>query len=202
MTTRTGILGGSFNPPHLGHLMMALDALELRGLDRVLFIPAAVPPHKTNHNGMVSAEHRLAMTRLAVEGEARFEVCDDEVRRGGISYTVDTVRRLKAARPDEQLFLIIGGDTLRELPTWREIGGILSLCEVITVARPGFDRDQMQPALPPPWPATLLAGVVEGHPMDISSTDVRERILRGRSVRYLVPQAVGAYIAGQKLYQA
>ena len=202
MGEQIGILGGSFNPPHLGHLMMAMDALELARLDRVLFVPAATPPHKSNHNGMISAEHRLAMTKLAIADEPRFEVCDDEIRRGGISYTVETLRRLKSSRPDDELFLIIGGDTLRELPTWREIGAILDLCRVVTIARPGVNKIQMQPALPAPWPEKLMADVIAGHQMDVSSTDIRERIIRGRSIRYLVPDAVAAYIAAWKLFQA
>ncbi len=202
MGAKTGILGGSFNPPHLGHLMMAADALELRRLDRVLFVPAATPPHKSRHDGMAAAEHRLAMTRLAIADEPRFEICDDEIRRGGISYTVETLRRLRAARPGDEFFLIIGGDTLRELPTWREIDAILGMCGVITIARPGFNKVMMQPALPPPWPEKLLAGVVTGHPMDISSTDIRARISRGQTIRNLVPEAVAGYIAAQKLYQA
>lgn len=202
MGMKTGILGGSFNPPHLGHLMMALDALEQRGLDRVLFVPAAVPPHKTRHDAMAPAADRLAMTRLAVADEPRFQVCDEEIRRGGLSYTVDTLRRLRAAWPDDSLHLIIGGDTLRELPSWREIDAILGLCAIITIARPGFNRVQMQPALPEPWPGRLLDGVVTGHPMDVSSTDIRERISQGRSIRYLVPGAVASYIAAQKLYAA
>ena len=202
MGEQIGILGGSFNPPHLGHLMMAMDALELARLDRVLFVPAATPPHKSNHNGMISAEHRLAMTKLAIADEPRFEVCDDEIRRGGISYTVETLRRLKSSRPDDELFLIIGGDTLRELPTWREIGAILDLCRVVTIARPGVNKIQMQPAQPAPWPEKLMADVIAGHQMDVSSTDIRERIIRGRSIRYLVPDAVAAYIAAWKLFQA
>ena len=202
MGSRIGILGGSFNPPHFGHLTMALDALEARGLDRVLFVPAATPPHKTNHERMISGEHRLAMTRLAVADEPRFEVCDDEIRRGGISYTVETLRRLKASRPDDEFFLIIGGDTLRELPTWREIDAILQLCTVVTMARPGFNKLQMSPALPDPWPEKLMANVVTGHAMDISATDLRARILCGRNIRFLVPAPVADYIAAKKLYQA
>ncbi len=199
---KIGVLGGSFNPPHLGHLMMAHDALDQGNLDRVLFVPAATPPHKANHDGMISAEHRLSMTRLAIEGESRFEVCDDEIRRGGISFTVDTLRRLKAARPGDELALIIGGDTLKELPTWREIDAILNLCRVITVARPGFNKVQMSPALGPPWPEKLPAGVITGHLMDISSTDIRARVFQHRSIRFLVPDAVERYIAANKLYQA
>lgn len=202
MGNRIGILGGSFNPPHLGHLMMARDALEQGGLDRVFFIPAATPPHKTNHNGMISAEHRLAMTKLAIAYESRFELCDDEIRRGGISYTVDTLHRLKAARPGDELALIIGGDTLRDLPTWREITTILELCRVITIARPGVDRATMMPSLPAPWPERLMAGVIVGRLMDISSTDIRERVSSGRSIRFLVPDGVEGYIAANKLYQA
>lgn len=202
MAEKIGILGGSFNPPHLGHLGMARTALEVRGLDRVLFIPAAVPPHKTNHGAMASAEQRLAMTRLAVEGEARFEICDDEIRRGGISYTVDTLRRLHAAHPGAAFFLIVGADTLRELPTWRAIETILGLCTVLTIARPNYESAAMRPVLPAPWPEKLLSNVVVGKPLDISSSDVRARISRGESIAHLVPAAVARYIAAEKIYKA
>lgn len=202
MGEKIGILGGSFNPPHLGHLTMAHTALEARGLDRVLFVPAAIPPHKTNHGAMASAEQRLEMTRLAIEGEPRFEVCDDEIRRGGISYTVDTLRRLLAALPAAELFLIVGADTLRELPTWRNIETILGLCTVISIARPGYDAAAMRPVLPAPWPEKLLANVIVGKPQDISSSDIRARLSRGEPIAHLVPAAVARYVAAQKKYPA
>lgn len=200
MGERIGILGGTFNPPHLGHLVMALDALEAAGLDRVLFVPAAVPPHKVHLADIASAADRLEMTRLAVAAEPRFQVSDHEIRRGGISFTVDTVRALKAEHPGAELHLIIGGDTLRELPSWKSIDDILGLCRIVTVARPGFDRERMRPVLGGQWPDRLLAGVVAGHQVDISSTDLRARVAHGRTIRFLVPDAVAGYIAARKLY--
>ena len=201
MGEKIGILGGTFNPPHLGHLVMAMDAMEEARLDRVVFVPAARPPHKLHLADIAPADDRLAMTRLAVTDEPRFSVSDVELRRGGPSYTVDTLRALAGELPGAELCLIIGGDTLRELPSWRAVEEILGLCRVITVARPGFDRERMRPALPGDWPERLLAGVVAGHGLDISSTDIRLRVASGRCIRFLVPDAVAAYIAQRNLYR-
>ncbi len=203
MRERIGIFGGSFNPVHLGHLVMAQDALEHAGLHRVLWVPAAMPPHKPSM-ALAPAAHRLAMLRLAVEADRRFEVCADEVERGGISYTVDTVRRLRDRLPDAELHLIIGGDTLRELHTWRAIEEVLSLCRVITVARPGASLATLETAqlrLPEPWPARLLANVVMGHLVEISSSDIRSRLARGQGIRYLVPDSVAAYSEAHSLFR-
>lgn len=201
MQGRIGILGGSFNPPHLGHLTMALDALEQGGLERIVFVPAAMPPHKTHRGDMASAADRLEMTRLATAGEPRFEVSDHEIRRGGLSFTVDTLRAMKELHPGAELSLIVGGDTLRELPSWREIDQILLLCRILTVVRPGYDRERMKPHLPGDWPERLLENVVAGHAMDISSTDIRSRVVRDLSIRYLVPAAVAEYIARWNIYK-
>lgn len=204
MAERIGIFGGSFNPVHTGHLVLAQDALDQFGLMRVLWMPAANPPHKPAQ-ALVPAADRLEMLRLAVQGDDRFEVSDDEIRRGGVSYTVDTVQRLRERWPDADLHLIIGGDSLRELHTWKDITTILALCEVVTVARPGFGADSIDPALlrlPDPWPQRLLARVVTGHLVEISSSDIRQRISRGQSIRYLVPEAVERYIRSRRLYSA
>ena len=201
MSRKTGILGGSFNPPHLGHLTMALDVLERHGLDRVVFIPAATPPHKMNQC-LADAENRMAMVRLAIADEPRFEVSDEEIRRGGVSYTVDTLRHFRDANPGDELFLIIGGDTLRELHTWKDTTEILAMARVITVFRPGVDAATLRPSLPEPWPERLMADVMTGHPLGISSTDIRRRVSGGLSIRYLVPQAVERYIREKKLYHS
>ncbi len=202
MAERLGIFGGSFNPVHTGHLVMAQDAIDHFGLHKVLWIPAAQPPHKTS---LAPAEDRLEMLRLAVQGDARYEVSDEEVARGGVSFTVDTVERLRARRPEAELHLVIGGDTLRELHTWKDIGRLLTLCRVVTVARPGFSADSIDPALlrlPDPWPRTLLANVITGHLVEISASDIRQRISRRQSIRYLVPESVERYIRERGLYSA
>jgi nicotinate-nucleotide adenylyltransferase len=202
MRQRIGILGGTFNPVHLGHLVMAQDALEHVGLDRVLFIPASTPPHKIGAN-VVPADHRLTMLRLAVEGDDRFDVSEEEIRRQGVSYTIDTVCRLQELNPDATLHFIIGSDTLRELHTWKDIDRLLDCCEFVTVARPGFPVNSITRELTnlkDPWPARLAASVVIGHPVEISSTDIRNACARGRSIRYLVPAAVERYIRDTGLY--
>ncbi len=202
MKERIGIFGGSFNPVHLGHLVAAQDALEHMGLARVIFLPAAQPPHK-HGIPLAPAADRLAMIRLAIAGDARFEVSDDELNRGGVSYTVDTLRRFRERLPDAQLYFLIGGDSLLELHTWREIEQVLQLAEIVTVGRPGVALDRLNAStlrLPDPWPARLAANLVAGHRIDISSTDIRNRISKHQTIRYLVPDAVERYILDQKLY--
>lgn len=202
MAERIGILGGSFNPVHTGHLVLAQDALDHFGLNRVVWVPAAQPPHKPSLV-LAPARDRLEMLRLAVQGDPRFEVSEDELLRGGVSYTVDTVRRLQSQRPGADLHLIIGGDTLRELHTWKDIPTLLTLCRVVTVARPGFAADRVDPAqlrLPDPWPKTLLAQVITGHLIEISASDIRQRVQRKQSIRYLVPDAVERYIHERRLF--
>ncbi len=204
MAERIGILGGSFNPVHTGHLVMAQDALDHFGLQRVIWMPAAQPPHKPSPL-LAPAADRLEMLRLAVQGDARFEVSDDEIQRGGVSYTVDTVRRLREQRPEAEIHLIIGGDTLWELHTWKDIATVRSLCQVVTVARPGSAAERRNPDqlnLPEPWPRTLMANVVTGHLVEISSSDIRQRVSRGQSIRYLVPDAVERYIHSRHLFTA
>lgn len=202
MSERIGIFGGSFNPVHLGHLVMAQDALEHMGLHRVIFVPAAHPPHKPGA-AMAGAADRLEMLKIALSGHPRFEVSDEEIARGGVSYTVDTLRRLREKWPDASLYFIIGGDTIRELHTWRDIDQVLRLAEVVTVGRPGIPLDNLTSEnlrLPDPWPARLAANVVGGHLVEISSSDIRSRLARGRSIRYLVPEGVERYISSHRLY--
>lgn len=204
MAQRIGIFGGSFNPVHTGHLVMAQDALDRVGLHKVVFVPAAQPPHKSAQI-LAPAKDRVEMLRLAVQGDPRFEVSEVELNRGGVSYTVDTVRCLRAQWPEAELHLIIGGDTLHELHTWKDVAVLLSLCTVVTVARPGFAAGDADPALlrlPEPWPRKLLAGVVAGHLVEISASDIRHRLSRGLSIRYLVPDEVARYIDQHRLYSA
>ena len=203
MAERIGILGGSFNPVHTGHLILAQDALEQFGLSRVVFVPAAQPPHKPSLQ-LAPAADRMAMLRLALGDDARLAVSEDEIQRGGVSFTVDTLRRLREQLPDAALFFIIGGDTLRELHTWKDIYAVLELATIITVARPGFSVDGLDEEalrLRDPWPRRLAANVATGHLVEISATDIRNRVSRGLSIRYLVPQSVAGYIAAHGLYR-
>ena len=199
MPRAIGLLGGTFNPVHEGHLSIAREALSLFALDAVWFIPCAVPPHKPAHN-LASNEDRLAMLRLALAGEPRFDALPIEFDRPGKSYTVDTVRALQALHPGDGFVFIIGADTLPELHTWHQPLELLSLVRIVTLARPGFvpDADVLQ--LPPPWPARLLADLRTGDPLDVSSRDVRAKIAAGQTLS-LVPEPVQRYIQEHNLYR-
>jgi nicotinate-nucleotide adenylyltransferase len=198
---KIGILGGTFNPIHLGHLLIAQDAMEQFGLDRVKFIPSATPPHK-KYEGNATAAQRLAMVRLAIRGNARFEVDDIELRRSGTSYSVDTLTSLRRRDPQAQFYFIIGADSLRELHRWREVERLVRLCTFVTVARPGFAlRRVVDPKLDAATRRRLRQHVLRGHACDIASRDIRARVARGESIRYLVPDAVLQYINRHKLYR-
>ncbi len=202
MQKAIGVLGGTFNPVHNGHLILAQDALEHFGLSRVLFIPCAGPPHKAPDN-LASAEARLAMTARAIEGDERFELSRLEIDRGGTSYAIDTVRALCGLYPESRICFIIGADTLPELHTWKDIGELLDRCEFLTVARPGFAAEDLAARLKLPESRTeqLLKRIVVGHQVDISSSDIRRRVAQGRSIRYLVPRSVEMYIEMSALYR-
>lgn len=199
---RIGLLGGTFNPVHLGHLIAAQHAFEAFDLTRVLMIPCAMPPHKSAVS-LLSGRHRQRMLELAVADDPRFAVNDIELRRGGTSYAVDTVRELAWSEPGADLFFIIGSDTLRELHMWRDIYTLLRLCTFVTIGRPGAALDAMGPGelkLDPPWPDRLLQNAVCGRQVDISSSDIRHRAAEGLSIRYLVPGPVERYVLEHRLY--
>lgn len=201
---KIGLMGGTFNPVHLAHLVAARDALELFRLDQVWFIPCASPPHK-GHGALAPAADRLAMLRRAIRGESWASVCDIELRRGGLSYTVDTLRELKEKHPGADFQFILGTDSLVELHQWREIGTLLTLCPFISIGRPGWSPADVERGgirLPPPWPERLMTNVRTGHMIGISSTEIRKRASRGLSLRYLVPDAVALYIEKKALYRA
>jgi len=202
-TPRMGVLGGTFNPVHLGHLIIAQDALEHFELSKVVLVPCAQPPHKSATH-LAPARHRLAMLETAIEGDLRLEVSDIEIQRGGTSYTVETMRHMAAAHPGVELYFIIGSDSLPELPLWREIDSLLSLCRVVTIARHGVDFEALQTMdlkLKDPWPARLRADIRMGHLVNVSSSDVRYRVAEGMGIRYLVPPGVEMYIAEHSLYR-
>jgi nicotinate-nucleotide adenylyltransferase len=185
---RLGIFGGTFDPPHTGHLVVAQEVHFRLGLDRVLWVPAAVPPHKRDHR-ITPGAVRLEMVRAAIAGDDRFEASDLELRRGGVSYTVDTLRELRQARPDDELFLIVGADQLTELDSWREPGEIRRLAKLVAFGREGEDPGEVAGVKVVPVPR-----------MDVSSTEVRRRIGAGEPVRYLVPAAVEAVVREARLY--
>ena len=199
---RIGILGGTFNPIHIGHLMLAQSALEAFDLSKVLFVPCAQPPHK-EAAALAGASHRLAMVEAAIEGDLRFEASDIEIERGGVSYAIDTVRQLHQIYPAADLLFLIGSDTLPELHLWKDVYNLLRLCRFITVGRPGrgtgpFRTEDLH--LDPPWPEKLLQDVSALRLVDVSSSDIRYRMAEGMSIRYLTPLAVEMYIAEHHLY--
>jgi nicotinate-nucleotide adenylyltransferase len=194
---RTGILGGTFDPIHEGHLAAARVAMDCAQLDRVMFIPGALPPHRGP--AVADADQRLEMSRLAAAGEPGFEVSDIEIRRGGKSFTADTVRELKRLYPDDDLFLILGWDAARLFRSWHEPDVIRRLATVVVVRRPGT---------PPPDAKLLQAAGLDpartilcmGHTPDISGSALREAIALGKPVSESLRPAVERYVAEQKLY--
>ena len=198
---RIGILGGTFNPIHLGHLLTAQDALEQLGLERVIFIPSATPPHKVVDK-LATGRDRLRMIKLAIRGNDQFEVDDIEIKRGGKSYTVDTLMALRQRHPRADLYFIIGADSLQELHLWREVARLVTLCTFVTVPRPGFKPEPViDPRLDAATRRRLRQHVLHGHACDIASRDIRARVSGGRSMRYLVPDAVRFYIEKNRLYR-
>ena len=194
-----GILGGTFNPVHNGHLGIARDALRLFDLAAVWFIPCAIPPHKSA-DGLAANADRLAMLKLAIQDEPRFAVLPIEFERPGTSYTLDTLRALQARHPQTEFVFIIGADTLHELHTWHQPLELLATVRIVTLARPGFTPDPATLHLPPPWPETLLADVRTGQLHDVASRDIRAQLAAGQPVS-LVPDSVIHYIQEHNLYR-
>jgi nicotinate-nucleotide adenylyltransferase len=192
---KLGILGGSFNPIHLGHLVLAETAREALGLDRVIFIPAKLPPHK-RAAALADGADRLAMVRLAIAGNPALAVSDIELRRPGISYSVATVRALrKKLGAGAPIYFLIGMDTVAELPTWREIARLARLCRFVPLSRPGHGRPNaaaLERAVGRLRARALLQRALAMPPIGISSSEIRRRVADGRTIRYLVPDAVAA----------
>lgn len=186
---KLGLFGGTFDPPHVGHFLAAVDAADGLELDRVVWAPAAMQPLKA---GLAAADaaHRLEMTRLAVAGDPRFSVEALEVERGGLSFTIDTLRTLRERHPDVALFLLLGADAAASLPKWREPEAIRALAEIVVLTRGGDGP------VPSAGMRTLLTRRV-----DVSATEIRERVRLGRSIRGFVPDAVEEYITAHGLYR-
>lgn len=200
---KIGILGGSFNPVHIAHLVLAERAREALGLDRVLFVPARLPPHK-DPAGLAGAEQRLEMVRLAIAGNPAFALSDVELRRAGISFTIDTIEALRRRYSRAELYFLIGMDTVSELPTWREIGRLARLCRFVPLSRPGAppaSTRALAKRIGAAEARAIVARAVAMPLLDISASDIRARIARGRTVRYLLPAAVESYIRTHRLYR-
>jgi nicotinate-nucleotide adenylyltransferase len=196
---RIGILGGTFNPPHLGHLVCAQEAYIQLELERVILIPAREPPHKPVEDEP-GPEHRLELCRLAVDGDPRFDVSEIELNRDGPSYTVDTLSLLHSSAPDTDLYLILGGDIAAGLPDWHEPQRVLSLSTLAVAKRLGTPKERVEQSL-----ARLRGGrrtrFFRMPRIGVSSTFIRERVRTGQPIRYLVPDPVAAYIADKGLYR-
>ena len=198
---RVGLLGGTFNPPHIGHLVCAQEAWAQLGLDRVLLVPVHSPPHKDTDRDP-GVEHRVALCEAAVAGDERLEVSRVEADLAGRSYTVDTLNRLYEARPEDQLTFIVGGDMAASLPEWREPRAILDFCTLGVAARYGVGREQILERLDRELPGAADRLQFFDMPrIDVSSTLVRRRVAAGQPVRYLVPDPVAAYIEREGLYR-
>ena len=194
---RIGVFGGSFDPVHIGHLLAAECCREQAGLDRVLFVPAATQPHK-QHRQLASGQHRMEMLALAT----------GELDRGGVSYTVDTLERLKARHPGDELLLILGPDAFLGLPTWREPKRILELAGIVAVERESLDdfsgavsRAALEPLLGRDRLDRMIAERVRLPAIGIRASDLRAAVAAGKSIRYRTPRAVEQYITAQGLYR-
>jgi nicotinate-nucleotide adenylyltransferase len=195
---RLGLLGGTFNPPHLAHLVCAQEAYVGLELDRVLFVPVYEPPHK-EVEAEPGVEHRIALCQAAVGDDPRFEVSRIEADVPGRSYTVDTLRRLHESSPEDELTFIVGGDMAHALPTWHEPEAVLALATLGVAEREGVRRNDIAERL------SGLAGAdrirfFDMPRLDISSSMIRRRVAHGHPIRYLVSDAVASYIASQGLY--
>ncbi|HEY8394851.1 MAG TPA: nicotinate-nucleotide adenylyltransferase [Thermaerobacter sp.] len=199
---RLGVLGGTFDPIHIGHLVAAEAARTRFRLDRVLFVPAGQPPHK-DPSAVAAAEHRYRMTVLATAGNPYFYTTRLELERSGPSYTIDTIRQLAAMARPASLFFIAGADAVVTLPSWRGGTALLDECELIVVTRPGFSRRALEEflnGLPAERRRRVHLLAIPG--IDISSTELRERVATGQSIRYLVPASVEDYVYKYGLYGA
>lgn len=187
---KIGLLGGTFDPPHYGHLIIANEVLMQCGLDEIWFIPAYVPPHKQKMK-VTSVNHRLNMVKLAIESHPKFRLCTVEIDRKGPSYTYDTVKSLQAMHPDVTFYFIIGADMVQDLPNWKNIDKLIEMITFIGVNRPGFQleskfRDKIK--------------FVEIPLIPVSSTFLRERFQRKQSTRYYLPENVRRYIEENRVY--
>ena len=217
MTQRIGILGGTFNPVHLGHLAAAEEVRVRLKLDRVLFIPAFLPPHKDED--LPSAVQRLEMVRLAISSNQHFKVSDLEIKRGGRSYTIDTITELRQNHPGAELYFVTGLDSFLEIRTWKDWERLLSLCTFVVLSREGYRFADLTALGFLDAAAADLAALDEGRHgearvaaggrtlflervpyYEISSTGIRERVRQGRSIKYCLPDPVEHYIIENKLY--
>lgn len=213
-TMRVGLMGGTFNPVHLAHLRIAEEARDLCGLDRVIFIPAADPPHKPLAGGVPFVQ-RCELVRLAIEGNPAFELSDIEGQRAGKSYSIDTINSFRSDHPGYELYFIIGSDSFLEIGLWHRYAEILRACNLIVVERPGYPVGSPIDTLPVAIRAELgysaalqrlehesgtTVQFITGCPLAISSSEIRRLNAVGRSIKYLVPPKIETYIKKKRIY--
>lgn len=186
---KLGILGGTFNPVHIGHLILAEEIREKLGLDKIVFVPTYLPPHK-NNGDIIPASERLKMVRMAIRGNRFFSASDVEIKRRGRSYTIDTVREFKKRFPKHRLYFVIGSDLLNYLNEWKDLMDVTRLVSFVAATRPGYPLEKI-----PAYIRTVSIRAV-----DVSAFEIRRCIKEGKSFRYLVPEAVYDYIRRKKLY--
>ena len=191
---KIGILGGTFDPIHIGHLILAEQVREQFQLEWVIFIPSASPPHKTERK-LSLATHRFEMTKLALEENRFFSVSDIELKREGLSYTVETLRKLKELYTDSEIYFLTGSDVLNEITTWKNPEEIYRLAKIVIAVRPGFDK------FDPENRFAKKSIIVDITGIDISSTQIREKVKKGESIKYLVSSKVEEYIKSRNLYK-
>ena len=203
---RLGILGGTFDPVHYAHLLLAESCREQLRLDQVWFLPAAVPPHKRQRE-LTPSTQRIEMLELAIGGHASFRVCTYEVEQGGINYTVDTLAHLQAQDPKRELFFLMGADSLRDLPTWKEPVRLCQIAILAVVCRSGtgvgedLDFGGLEGLLAPERLELIRQNRVQMPRIDLSSSEIRQRVGAGQSIRYRTPRAVEKYIETHGLYR-
>ena len=191
---KLGVFGGTFDPVHHGHLIVAEYVRERIGLDRVLFIPTLISPHKADAP-VTSPAHRLAMLREGIKFNPFFQVSAMEIERGGVSYTVDTLRLMGEENATDEFFLLIGADNLMEFRSWKEPGEIVKRAKLVVMNRPGFAGAPADPLLP----GDIIQCPVPS--IDISATEIRHRVQKGLPISYLVPPSVARYIDRHRLYR-
>lgn len=194
------LMGGTFDPIHYGHLVVAEEVRQQFALTKVIFIPAGRPPHKIN-NFISEPTHRVKMTRLAVASNPYFDVSTLEVERKGLSYTIDTVKEIKRLYGAEKVYFITGADAVMEIITWKEAEQLLSMCTFIAATRPGYDLHQLADTLKL-LPKAVLKNILplEVPALSISSSDIRKRVKEGKSIKYLLPEAVEEYVLQTRIY--
>lgn len=196
---RIGILGGTFDPPHIGHLVLAEAARESLNAEKILFVPAGDPPHKQGDTRL-ALEHRLAMLERALGDDPAFVISRVDIDRPGPHYTVDTVRIIQEQNPDAELFFIMGGDSLRDLPKWRDPEGLIRVCKLAVMSRTDTAADpHMHDDVLPGLSERVV--MIDAPLIGISSTEIADHIRKGKSARYMVPMPVLDYILSHRLYQ-